>query len=162
MIARAIARNAARGWILFVLSVSILPVLGGFSLSRIFFIRDLSFFFWSRHLWIRHTIFSGHLPWWNPYVATGQSAIADALNQLLMPVALAVRLLPSDVLSFNLWVALPLPLAALGMFAFLRRRLPDAAAALGGCVFALSAPIASMLNTPNLSWSVALLPWVMW
>src|SRR5207248_10301577 len=81
---------------------------------------------------------------------------------LLMPVALAVRLLPSDVLSFNLWVAFPLPLAALGMFAFLRRRLPDAAAALGACVFALSGPIASMLNTPNLSWSVALLPWVMW
>ena len=79
-----------------------------------------------------------------------------------MPVTLAIRLLPSDVVSFNLWIALPLPLAALGMFLFLRRRpLPDAAAALGACAFALSGPVVSMLNTPNLSWSVALMPWVL-
>ena len=98
------------------------PVSGLFTTHRIFFIRDLSFFFWSRHLWLRHTIFGGELPWWDPHVAGGQSAIADALNQLLMPVTLAIRLLPSAVVAFNLWVALPLPVAALGMFLFLRRR----------------------------------------
>ena len=107
--------------------------------SRIFFVRDLSFFFWSRHLWLRHTLASGKAPWWDPYVAGGQSAIADALNQPLMPLTLAMRLLPSDVVSFNLWVALPLPLAALGMYLFLERSgKPPASAALGACVFALS------------------------
>jgi len=162
----------ARIWLLIVVLLSAAPVFRLFTLHRIFFVRDLSFFFWSRHLWLRHTIFSGQLPWWDPYVAAGQSAIADALNQLLMPLTLAVRLLPSDVVSFNLWVALPLPIAASGMFVFLRRYLEpdpgtrvqattDASAALGACVFALSGPIVSMLNTPNLSWSVALLPWVM-
>src|SRR5207302_11177550 len=95
--------------------------------------------------------------------AGGQSAIADALNQLLMPVTMAIRLLPSDIVSFNLWIALPLPLAALGMFLFLRRGLmsPVPAAGLGACAFALSGPMVSMLNTPNLSWSVALMPWVL-
>ena len=130
--------------------------------DAIFFVRDLSFFFWSRHLWLRHTLFGGEAPWWDPYLAGGQSAIADALNQLLMPVTLAIRLLPSDVVAFNLWVALPLPVAALGTFLFLRRRdCRPAAAALGACAFALSGPIVSMLNTPNLSWSVALMPWVL-
>ncbi len=152
----------ARRWPVLVLALSFVPVLGLVTTRKIFFIRDLSFFFWSRHLWLRHTLFGGEAPWWDPYVAGGQSAIADALNQLLMPVTLAVRLLPSDVVSFNLWVALPLPLAALGMFLFLRRRVPDAACALGACVFALSGPVVSMLNTPNLSWSVALMPWVLW
>jgi prepilin-type N-terminal cleavage/methylation domain-containing protein len=159
---RSVRSSAARGWGLLVLSVSLLPVLGVFTTRRIFFIRDLSFFFWSRHLWLRHTVFAGLLPWWDPYVGAGQSAIADALNQLLMPVTLAIRLLPSDVVSFNLWIALPLPAGALGMFAFLRRRLDPSSAALGALVFTLSGPVVSMLNTPNLSWSVALLPWVMW
>jgi prepilin-type N-terminal cleavage/methylation domain-containing protein len=148
-------------WSLLVAALSCLPVLGVFTTTRIFFVRDLSFFFWSRHLWLRHTIFSGQAPWWDPYVASGQSAIADALNQLVMPVTLAIRLLPSDVVSFNLWVALPLPVAGLGMFQFLRRRTTPAGAALGACVFALSGAIVSMLNTPNLAWSVALMPWVL-
>src|SRR6266568_922496 len=161
MIAGGSGRSASRHWTL-VLVLSLAPVAGLFTTSRIFFVRDLSLFFWSRHLWLRHTLFSGQSPWWDPFVAAGQSAIADALNQLLMPVTLAVRLLPSDVVSFNLWIALPLPVAALGTFALLRGRLPDAAAALGACAFALSGPIVSMLNLPNLSWSVALLPWVMW
>ena len=153
--------------------VSLLPVLGLFTTTRIFFVRDLSFFFWSRHLWLRHTIFSGQAPWWDPYVAGGQSAIADALNQIVMPVALAIRLLPSDVVSFNLWVVAPLPIAATGMFVFLRRRFADgeapadavaganAAAAFGASVFALSGPIVSMINLPNLAWSVAMTPWVL-
>jgi len=166
----------ARTWALVVFALSCVPILGVFSTRRIFFVRDLSFFFWSRHLWLRHAIFGGEAPWWDPYVAGGQSAIADALNQLLMPVTVAIRLLPSDIVAFNLWVALPLPLAALGMFLFLRRRtlpgsaaalsgsaaaLSGSAAALGACAFALSGPVVSMLNTPNLSWSVALMPWVL-
>ena len=157
------AGDRPRSWVLLVLALSVVPVLGLFTTQRIFFVRDLSFFFWSRHLWLRHTLFGGEAPWWDPHVAGGQSAIADALNQLLMPLTVAIRLLPSDVVAFNLWVALPLPIAALGTFAFLRRRvLAPPAAALGAAVFTLSGPIVSMLNTPNLSWSVALMPWVLW
>jgi hypothetical protein len=153
----------ARRWILLPLALSFVPVLGLFTTQRIFFVRDLSFFFWSRHLWLRHTLLGGDAPWWDPYVAAGQSAVADALNQLLMPITVAIRLLPSEVVAFNLWVALPLPIAALGTFAFLRtRKLPPPAAALGAAVFSLSGPTVSMLNTPNLSWSVAFLPWVLW
>ena len=151
----------ARTWMIFVLALSFVPITGLFTTHKIFFVRDLSFFFWSRHLWLRHTLLGGVAPWWDPYVAGGQSAIADALNQLLMPVTLGIRLLPSDVISFNLWIALPLPLAAIGTFMFLQRRVSAQASALGACVFALSGPAVSMLNTPNLSWSVALMPWVL-
>ena len=99
--------------------------------TRIFFVRDLGFFFWSRHLWLRHTIFGGELPLWDPYLASGHAAYADALNQIFMPVTLALRLLPSDIVSFNLWVAMPLPIAMIGMLIFLRRRHPLASSALG-------------------------------
>src|SRR5262249_35147091 len=157
--------GSARRYALLLLALSIVPVRGVFTASRLFYILALSFFFWSRPLWLRHTIFSGHAPLWDPYVAGGQSAISDALNQIVMPLALAVRLLPSDLVSFNVWVALPLPIAMVGMFVFLRKHLaglnPDGAAAIGACAFALSGPIVSMLNLPNLAWSVAFLPWVL-
>lgn len=143
-----------------VLLISLIPVAGVFTTTRIFFVRDLSLFFWSRHLWLRQTLLGGSAPCWDPFVAGGQSAVADAMHQMLMPLTVAIRLIPSNVVSFNLWVALPLPIAALGTFGFLRQRLPPMAAALGACVFALSGPAVSMLNTPNLSWSVALMPWV--
>ena len=117
------AAVSSRRWLLLAIGLALVPVYGLFSTSRIFFVRDLSFFFWSRHLWLRHTIFAWDVPWWDPHIGGGQSAIADALNQLVMPVTLAIRLLPSDVVSFNLWVGLPLPVAAAGMFLFLRQRL---------------------------------------
>jgi prepilin-type N-terminal cleavage/methylation domain-containing protein len=150
-------------WALAVCLMALTPVLGVFTRTKMFYVRDLSFFFWSRHLWLRHTLLSGTAPWWDPYPAGGQSAIADALNQTLMPIAVAIRLLPSDLISFNLWVALPLPLAALGTFLFLEacgKR--SSSGALGAAAFALSGVTVSMLNTPNLAWSIAALPWVMW
>jgi type IV pilus assembly protein PilA len=148
-------------WPALVVAIAVTPVLGLFTLSKIFYVRDLSFFFWSRHLWLRHTLFSGALPLWDPYVAGGQSTIADALNQVLMPITVAIRLLPSDIVSFNLWVALPLPIAAIGTYAFLRQTNSEAASGVGAIAFGLSGPIVSMLNTPNLAWSVAVLPYVM-
>jgi len=153
--------KAGAWWFVLVAGLSIVPIAGLFTTHEIFYIRDLSFFFWSRHLWFRHTLLGGHAPWWDPFMGGGQPAAADALNQLLMPVTVAIRLLPSDIVSFNLWVALPLPLAAIGMFVFLRQRVRGSAAALGACAFALSGPAVSMLNMPNLSWAVALMPWVM-
>jgi prepilin-type N-terminal cleavage/methylation domain-containing protein len=152
-----------RAWLTLVLVSSLVPVLGGLlTESRIFFVRDLGLFFWSRHLWFRHTVASDMLPLWDPYVAAGQAAGADALNQLFMPVTLVIRLLPSDVISFNLWVALPLPIAAAGTWLFLRRSLATEPAALGAILFAASGPMVSTLNAPNLSWSVAAMPWVLW
>ena len=159
---RVPASARARGWLLLVLAAAVTPVLGVFTTTRIFFVRDLGLFFWSRHLWLRHTIASGALPLWDPHVAAGQSAIADALNQLLMPITLTVRLLPSDVVSFNLWVALPLPIAAAGTWLFARRTHAPAASALGTILFVLSGPMVASLNAPNLSWSLAAMPWVLW
>jgi prepilin-type N-terminal cleavage/methylation domain-containing protein len=153
--------SAGLVWPSIVAALAISPVTGVFTLSKIFSVRDLSFFFWSRHLWLRHTLFSGVFPSWDPYVAAGQSAVADALNQVWMPVVLAIRLLPSDLVSFNVWVALPLPIAALGTYAFLRRITSEAAAGVGAIAFGLSGPTVSMLNAPNLAWSVALMPIVM-
>ncbi len=142
--------------------VAFLPVSGAFTLGKIFYLRDLSYSFWDRHLWLRRSLFSGEWPLWDPYLAAGQSAAADALHQMFLLPVLAVRLFGSEVVGFNLWVALPYPLAALGVYVFLRSRHSQASAALGAVAFAASGPVVSTGSFPNLSWSVAAMPWVLW
>ena len=133
---------------------------GVFVPSGVFFTRDLSFFYWPHHLWSRASLLRGTLPLWDPYVAFGQSAIADPLRQSFFPPALLFRLLPA-VPGFNLLVATPVILAALGTFALLRNHVSRPAAALGAIVFALSGPVLSTANSPNMAWSVALAPAVL-
>src|SRR5580700_2396471 len=142
--------------------VAAIPLLPGLTGSRVFYVRDLSMQFWGRYLWLRHELRSGSFPLWDPYVGAGQSAVADALHQLFLLPALAVRLIGSDVVGFNLWVATPFPLAALGAWFFFRRRFAADASALGAIAFSLSGPIVSTGNFPNLSWSAAAIPWVLW
>ncbi len=139
-----------------------LPVAGVFTLSRVFYVRDLSFTFWTRHLWLRRSLLAGEWPLWDPYVAGGQSAAADGLHQMFLLPVLALRLLGSEVVGFNLWVALPFPLAALGAYLFFSGRFSSAAAALGAVALAVSGPVASTGNFPNMSWSVAAMPWLFW
>ena len=141
---------------------AVVPVLPGFSTTRLFFARDLSSFFWGRYLWLRQEWLSGHFPLWDPHVGGGQSAVADGLHQMFLVPAILVRLIGNDVLGFNLWVITPFALAAVGMWLFLARRSSPPAALLGAVAFATCGPVAAAGNFPNLSWSVAGLPWVFW
>lgn len=127
-----------------------------------FYIRDLSLYFWGRYLWLRRAWLSGEFPLWDPYVGGGQSAYSDALHQMFLPPSVLARLIGGEVFGFNLWVALPFPLAALGAWGFFARRFSAPASALGALAFALSGPVVSTGNFPNLSWSVAAIPWVLW
>lgn len=142
--------------------VALIPFLQGLSASRLFYIRDLSSYFWSRYLWLRHGWYAGEFPLWDPYAGNGQAAYSDAMHQMFHPLAVLARLIGNDVLGFNLWVLLPFPLAALGTWLFLSRRASSAAATLGAIAFAACGPTVSSGNFPNLSWSVAALPWVLW
>ena len=137
------------------------PFAGGVSLTNIFYIRDLGIFFWPRHLWIHRTLMAGSWPLWDPYAAAGQAVFSDALNQLFLPPVVLLRMLP-PVPGFNLLVAAPFPLAALGMWLFLRRHVSGSSAAFGAIVFSASGPVVSTANFPNLSWSVAWIPWILW
>ena len=149
-------------WLLLALAVATVPVAGLFTLSKIFFVRDLTMAFRSRFLFLRDNVYAGTFPLWDPYPAHGQSAANDALYQLFHLPSLPIRLLLPDVVAYNLWIALPIPLAAAGMYLFLRRRLGGPASALGAIAFAVSGPIVSTTNFPNMSWSVVAAPYVFW
>ena len=137
-----------------------LPFLSAIAQSRVFYIRDLSQSFWGRYLWLRRALWSGEWPLWDLYVGAGQAAVADGLHQMFLLPALVVRLMGTEVLGFDVWVALPFPLAALGAWFFLARRFSAPASTLGAIAYAVSGPVISTGNFPNMSWSVAFLPWV--
>ena len=152
----------ARFWPLAALAAATIPVAGMFTLSRLFFLRDLTLAFRSRFLFLRHSVFSGTFPLWDPYPANGQSAVNDALYQLFHLPSLLIRLALPEVLAFNLWVALPVPLAAWGAYLFLRRHVSPPAAAFGTVAFGAAGPMVSTTNFPNMSWSVAAVPYLFW
>jgi len=133
---------------------------GVFTLSKVFFVRDLASSFLPHHLWFRRTLLSGQLPFWNPYPGFGFSTLVDPVCQTFFPPVLPLRLLPAT-LGFNLIVALPVGIAALGTHLFLCRHVSRPAAALGAIAFAASGPFLSTASMPNFSWSCASIPWVL-
>lgn len=147
-------------WGLIAVLISCIPVTGALSTTRIFCLRDLSFYFWPEHLWLRNSLMNGEFPMWDPYVGFGQAALSDPVRHILHPAIALLRFVPSDVLGFNLAVALPVPIAAIGMYLFLNRRVGASAAALGSIAFAASGPMLSTANMLNFSWAAAALPWV--
>jgi hypothetical protein len=155
--------KSVRGlWLLLAVAVATVPVAGMFTLSKVFFVRDLTMAFRSRFLFLRPSVHSGTFPLWDPYPAHGQAAANDALYQLFHLPSLPIRLLLPDVVAYNLWIALPIPVAAAGMYLFLRRRVGPQASAFGAIAFAVSGPIVSTTNFPNMSWSVVAAPYVFW
>jgi hypothetical protein len=159
---RILPSTSASLWSVAVAALAAIPFLPAFVGNRVFFVRDLSEFFWPRYLWLRHEWLAGHFPLWDPFVGGGQAAYSDALHQMFMPLAIVARLIGSEVFGFNFWIAVPIPLAAIGAFAFLRRRFTAHASAIGAVAFALCGPNVASADFPNLSWSVAGLPWVLW
>ncbi len=114
-------RKLSSIWLWGAAAVAALPLLPAISTSRIFYIRDLSLNFWPRYVWLRRTILSGVWPLWDPYMGGGQSAVTDGLHQMFFPPAMLLRLVGPETLGFNLWVGLPLPIAALGAWLFFAR-----------------------------------------
>jgi hypothetical protein len=155
--------RAWRGrWAALAILIALIPVAGICSTSSIFVVRDHLMYFWPRYRWLRQTVAQGEWPWWDPYAAGGQSVAGDALMQLFFPPTMLLRLLLPEILAYNLWVALPFPLMALGTYLFARYRLSRRGAGVAAIVFAVSGPVVSTGNFPNMSWSIAALPWVLW
>lgn len=145
----------------FAVIVATACVRGVFSLSRIFYFRDLSVYFWPHHQWLRRTLFAGQSPLWDPNPGGGYSTIGDPALHLAFLPTLPLRFLP-EVLGFNLSVALPFPIAAAGLFLYARRHASPWASAVAAIVYAASGPILSTGSCNNLAWCAAIIPFIMW
>lgn len=146
-------------WPIAALLPSLVVMRGMVATSEVYCFRELALIFLPAHRWIRNALAAGEAPLWDPYMALGQSGVAEPWRHVLFPPAMLLRLVPSEALGFNLWVGLPFPTAACGMYLLLRGRLLPSAAALGAVAFSVSSSMLSTGNMPNLSWSMAIAPW---
>ncbi len=163
MMFRGSANRLSRcGWPTLAAVLACVPFLGGLSATRVFHIRDLGMYFWPRHLWLRQSVLARDWPLWDPYAGGGQSAVSDALNQFFLVPTVLIRLVAPAVIGFNLWIAVPFPLTAIGTWLWLRRRVSPAAAFVGSAVASVAGPVVSTGNFPNLSWTVVFIPWTLW
>ncbi|MBI2371416.1 MAG: hypothetical protein HYV08_14495, partial [Deltaproteobacteria bacterium] len=102
---------------------------------------------------------AGELPLWNPFTMAGVPLLANIqVGALYPPHVLPFLVLPFDV-AFGLQSVLPLVLAGLGMYAYLRSLglllLP---ALIGGVVFSFSGPVVHKLQLPPVLEMTALIP----
>src|SRR6185503_13333890 len=90
-------------WPILATALATIPVAGMFTLTRLFYVRDLTMAFRPRFQFLRHAVQSGTFPLWDPYTAHGQPAINDALYQLFHLPTLLLRLLLPETIGYNLW-----------------------------------------------------------
>lgn len=145
----------------FAVIVTTMCVRGVFTLSNIFYFRDLSVFHWPNHQWLHRTLLAGQSPFWDPNPGGGYSTVGDAAMHVLFLPTLPLRVLP-EIVGFNLSVALPFPIAALGVYLFARRHASAWASSVAAIAYAASGPVLSTGNCNNLAWCAAVIPFIFW
>lgn len=134
---------------------------GGFFPKRIFFFRDLTFYFYPAFQVAWQMIRQGHYPLWNPYNAYGMPLAAMADVMLYYPLTWLRVLLPHP-LGFNLSIIANGYIAALATYGLARRlRLGQWAAFTTAAAFALSGPLCSLSSMINVMAGAAWMPVVL-
>ena len=128
---------------------------------ELFFYRDVFSYTYPRALFIRATLRSGHLPYWNPYFSFGEPALANPNYLFFYPSTLLVALLPSG-LAYSLHYVLSFAWAASGTY-FLARRWDQSrlAAFFASATFAFSGPVLSLGNLYNQAAAASCIPWAL-
>jgi hypothetical protein len=100
----------------------------------------------------------GRTPEWTPYLASGQPFRANPHAGTSHPSVLLFRLLPFNT-AFLIWVLLPLPIGAAGMFLLLRElgRSRDTGLLMGGA-WACGGFALSTVAMPPVAWTAMLAP----
>ncbi len=138
-----------------------LAAFGGLLTGGVLYYRDISLLHRPVRQVIRAIWHSGHLPLMDPAMDGGRHLLANPNYRVLHPTALLDCFLGLDQ-AFAVATVLQVFLAGWGLALLLRRQGASLAAArLGGLAFALSGPLLSLGNLPNLLGGVAWVPWIL-
>jgi hypothetical protein len=155
-------KPATAGWPVAALCLLVTAVFApGFSLRRVFFVRDLGFYFYPAQELAWRMICQGTWPLWNPYSGFGTplAAMADVL--LYYPGTWLRFPLPQP-LGFNLSIVAHFYLAALSAYALGRRLAMSRTAAFGAAAaFTFAGPLLSLGSMLNVLVAAAWMPLVL-
>jgi hypothetical protein len=93
-----------------------------------------------------HQLFSGHIPWWNPYEGLGAPLLGEMQSAALFPLVL-LQALPDGFWLFHIALELIAGFATVALVRSLG--LHPAAAGLAGVLFAVNGALVWLLNAPS-------------
>lgn len=129
--------------------------------GRTLVLRDLYTQFYGARWWYQHSLASGSLPTWNPYVACGVPFLANPQNAVLYPLSLIFAVLPFGIALA--WYA-ALHQVLLGLFCYLLARelgLGFRGALLAGIVAAWAGIPVKQIEFPEMTGGLAWTPLVL-
>ncbi|MCZ6832380.1 MAG: hypothetical protein O7F11_01405 [Acidobacteria bacterium] len=153
--------GAAAARLAFPILAATLAAFGGLLTGGVLYFRDISLLHRPVRQVIRAIWHSGQLPLMDPAMDGGRHLLANPNYRVLHPTALLDCFLSLDQ-AYDAATVLQVFLAGWGLALLLRRQGASLAAArLGGLAFALSGPLLSLGNLPNLLGGVAWVPWIL-
>ena len=130
----------------------------GFSLTHVFYFRDLTIYFYPMQRVALNMLLRGEFPLWLPYSGFGTPLAAMADVMLYYPVTWLTWIIPHP-LGFNLGIILHVYLAALTTYWLARDlEMSEPAAFTAAIAYALSGPFLSTCSMTNVLAAVAWLP----
>ncbi|MFQ5669624.1 MAG: hypothetical protein ACE5HD_03770 [Acidobacteriota bacterium] len=144
-----------------ILGVTLAAFAGALSGGTLYF-RDLILLHRPVRVAIRRLWRAGIVPLWDPWQDGGRVLLANPNHQVLHPTALLDLFFSVDT-ALAAAMVVQVFLAGWGLALFLKDRgATPAAARMGGMTYALSGPVLSLGNLPNLMGSIAWVPLVLW
>jgi len=130
----------------------------GFSLTHVFYFRDLTIYFYPMQRVALNMLLRGEFPLWLPYGGFGTPFAAMADVMLYYPVTWLTWIIPHP-LGFNLGIVFQVYLAALATYWLARDlEMSEPAAFTAAIVYALSGPFLSTCSMTNVLAAVAWMP----
>ena len=124
-------------------------------------LRDHSDYFQPMRFFTAEELRRGHVPFWNPYNASGEPWLANPQTGVFYPPAWLFLVLPFAT-AYILFLALHVALLGCGTLVFLQRFASPPAAFLGALSLMLCGPSLSLLDVTNTFTTLAWLPLVLW
>ncbi|MDQ3283797.1 MAG: glycosyltransferase 87 family protein, partial [Acidobacteriota bacterium] len=127
----------------------------------VFTLRDHFDYFQPLRWFTAQELSAGHLPFWNPYNASGEPWLANPQTGVFYPPTWLFLALPFAT-AFQLYLLLHLLLLGCGAYLLFARRASSGAALIGAIAFMFSGPVLSLLDVQNNLATLAWIPLVLW
>ncbi|OGG26565.1 hypothetical protein A2960_03725 [Candidatus Gottesmanbacteria bacterium RIFCSPLOWO2_01_FULL_39_12b] len=110
---------------------------------------------------LRNALFSGQIPFWNPYVFSGLPFLAHPYTAFAYPTTLSSIFLPSNI-YFSIVSALHLFIAGVSMYYLLKKFTDSYSALTGAIIFAFNGYFAARIYAGHIDYitSTALIPFI--
>jgi hypothetical protein len=128
---------------------------------HVFVLRDHLDYFQPLRWFTASELRAGHLPYWNPYNASGEPWLANPQTGVFYPPAWLFVVLPFAT-AYMLFLLLHLLLLGSGAYLFFARKASQGAALAGAVALMFSGPVLSLLDVSNNLATLAWIPLALW